>query len=604
MTRILGPSGSRRRRRSLLGGLASFLLLSLLVVPNAFGVHDEGVFQLDGNATEADTTGAIDPPGDPVEFGDDWDQVCHQVTITDDTGNTIPNECTTSGDTTGATALSWVSEPDRSTSIFTGGGSKDPSDVNNWLWKNAGGLPDKDNLRHAFAAQYSATDELLYFGSDRFDNSGDAVQGFWFLQAPLAADGASSQGGNLFTDGSAGTPAHTGGPAGGARDGDLLVISDFSNGGDVSTINIYEWVSSGGDTTTHLDFVDGGDTRKCTAALSNDEFCGIVNASTITMPWAFTDKSNTPSNGALNGEFFEAGINLSGLGFGDECFSTVVAETRSSTSPSATLKDFVVGQFGSCESGLVTTPKDGNGGDIPAGGLPLGSGVSVKDSAVLTVTGVTTWTGNLSFFLCKVDAPGTCDGTVNVGTQVGATQTVTNATVQPILSEATTITETGRYCWRGEFISGTPNVPNATDGTAGECFTVFTIPTAISTTQSVIPNDSATISSSVAGDTLGAGGTVIFRLYDNATCTDDDDVQGATGLLYKESKVLAGGANSETVSTSNIAVSVSTDQTYSWLVTYSPAAADTGHTGRQSACNVEHFAIDFTNDAGPGTVFP
>jgi hypothetical protein len=602
MTRILGPSGSGRRRRSLFGAFVSLLLLSLLIVPNAFAVHDEGVFQLDGNAEAANVNNAVDADPPNGDYGDDWDQVCHQVTVTDDATNAIPDECTTPnpGDTTGATAVTWVSEPNRSTSIFTGGGSKDPQDVSNWLWKNAGGLPDKDNLRHAFAAQYSSTDDLLYFGSDRFDNSGDAVQGFWFLQAPLAADGASSGGGNLFTDGSGGTPAHTGGPAGGDRDGDVLVISDFSNGGTVSTINIYEWVSSGGDTSTHLDFVDGGTTALCSPTLSDDNFCGIVNPanqSPTNSPWSFLDKSG--SSDFLNGEFFEAGINLTNLGFGDECFSTVVSETRASTSPTATLKDFVVGQFGSCESGLTTTPGDENGDPITE--VPLGSGVVVRDSAVLTVSPITTWTGTLTFFLCKVDAPGTCDGTVNVGTQIGATQTVTNATLQPILSDTTTITEAGRYCWRAEFISGTSGVPDDTDGSAGECFTVVSIPTAISTTQSVIPNDSATISSSVAGDLLGAGGTVTFSLYDNATC---DDPAGPTGLLYTESKTLTGGTNSETVATSNITVSVSASQVYSWKVTYAPAATDLGHTGRQSACNAENFDITFTNDAGPGTVFP
>ena len=52
------------------------------------------------------------------------------------------------------------------------------------------GLPDKDNLLHSFAARYSLapsstcpsgsapTCEVLYFGSDRYDNSGDAQQGF------------------------------------------------------------------------------------------------------------------------------------------------------------------------------------------------------------------------------------------------------------------------------------------------------------------------------------------------------------------------------------------------------------------------------------------
>ena len=41
------------------------------------------------------------------------------------------------------------------------------------------------------------------------------------------------------------------------------------------------------------------------------------------MPWPFTDKSGTPTNQALNGEFYEGGINLSSLGLGSECFASI-----------------------------------------------------------------------------------------------------------------------------------------------------------------------------------------------------------------------------------------------------------------------------------------
>ncbi len=283
MVRIFGFTGSRRRRRYQLAAIFSVtvLLAGFAALP-AQAVHDEGVFQLDGNAQTL-----VDWPSGPAA-NDDWDRVCFQQAkengLSDADATAL---CGIGTATTGATAVSWVSELNRSTSIFTGGSSKDPNDVSEWLWKDAGGLPDKDNLRHAFAARYSTTEDLLYFGSDRFDNSGDAQQGFWFLQNPLAADGASSGGGFKFTDGSGGVPAHV--------PGDLLVLSDFSIGGTVSTINIYSWVASGGDTTTHLDFVDGGTGVKCDPSLVGDNFCGIVNPGTTPSPWAFLDKSNSTS---------------------------------------------------------------------------------------------------------------------------------------------------------------------------------------------------------------------------------------------------------------------------------------------------------------------
>ena len=127
---VVGPTGSRRRR------------WAVAVVPRHhcrprvcfscgpwyLAVHDTGAFELDGNAT--------------TSVSDDWDEVFLG--------------------TSEATATSFNSDdllgngPPLQATIFTGGGSKDPQDINQWAWKDgAGGLPDKDNLLHGFAARYS-----------------------------------------------------------------------------------------------------------------------------------------------------------------------------------------------------------------------------------------------------------------------------------------------------------------------------------------------------------------------------------------------------------------------------------------------------------------
>ena len=67
---------------------------------------------------------------------------------------------------------------------------------------------------------------MLFFGSDRLDNSGDAQQGFWFFQNQISLGGASRRR-NRFT--------------GVHKTSDLLVLSDFSNGGGTSTISVYAW---------------------------------------------------------------------------------------------------------------------------------------------------------------------------------------------------------------------------------------------------------------------------------------------------------------------------------------------------------------------------
>src|SRR5437867_8132548 len=244
-----GSQGGWVRIRPLLGLIFSMSLLAVLVATPAQAVHDLGAFELEGNATNG------------AAPGDDWDNVCHEVTVTND--GTIPDQCTTVGDTSafgGATAVSWKQELNRSTSIFTGGGSKDPQNISEWAFKNElGGLPDKDNLEHGFAARYTVpqvdgtscptsidgpTCDILYFGSDRFDNSGDAQEGFWFLQNDCSQGTVKSGGGFHFT---CVDPTPTGDTSDDFHQvGDLLVLTDFSIGGTVSTIRVFKWVGSGG----------------------------------------------------------------------------------------------------------------------------------------------------------------------------------------------------------------------------------------------------------------------------------------------------------------------------------------------------------------------
>src|SRR5207302_1820809 len=56
------------------------------------------------------------------------------------------------------------------------------------------------------------------------------------------------------------------------------------------------------------------------------------------------------------GEFLEEGVDLTALGLGG-CFSSFLAETRSSQSPTATLSDFVTGSFPLCS--LAAAPFTG-----------------------------------------------------------------------------------------------------------------------------------------------------------------------------------------------------------------------------------------------------
>lgn len=413
--------------------LVAVLALFFAFGPGAVAVHDIDAFELEGNATNEATA------------GDDWANVCHEFTITLDTTNQFTNQCASASDTTaygGANAVSFLQELDRNATIFTGGGSKDPEPLSAWKHKDgAGGLPDKDNLLHSFAARYNvpATEfptgacgtgatscDVLYFGMDRFDNSGDAQNGFWFFQDEVAPD-----------------PDNAGKFSGEHTVGDLLILTNFSNGGDVSTINIYQWVGSGGDTNGTLDFLAGGPAHRC-GGTGDDPFCGIVNPSNgTTAPWSFTDKSG--NNTFLNGEFFEGGVNLSSpqINLDGKCFNSFLSESRASTSPSATLKDFVLGEFGACTSSISSTQS-----------------WTPNDSATIDVTGTDDWTGTVTFTLYS----GTdCTGTIVYGPSdaIAVDDDDPTALATDGATDPTAISTTGttQYRWKVVFTSPTQGVP-------------------------------------------------------------------------------------------------------------------------------------------------
>ena len=295
---------------------------SLTSPSTALAVHDDGVFELDGNA--------LDEAGVGHE-GDDWQNG------TPGAGDTLFIPGTVEAD--GA-----------DTTYFTQGGSKDHHDISDWRWSSTDVAPDKDELLDVFAAAYDTADgTTVYFGADKFDDSGDAQIGFWFFQGSvsLAADGTFNG-------------VHT--------VGDVLVLSDFTNGGAVDLICVYEWnppgddIAAGVPTDTGCDLGDNltlvAAGAECDVSGSDGAFdvCAVVNVGPAdTAPWPFENKDGDTTFGT--GQFFEGGINLDELFDGDApCFSGFLAETRSSQEVEAQLKDFALGSLSTCAS--LTIIKD------------------------------------------------------------------------------------------------------------------------------------------------------------------------------------------------------------------------------------------------------
>ena len=444
-------------------------IFSLALVSGALAVHNEDVFQLDGNAI-VDAAGGAEPEN-PVSNQDgdhDWDEV-----YADHLDGTT---------TSGATAIAFFDDEfGQGDDILVGGGTKDINDIGpSWLWKQTAvtSVQDKADIEHAYAAQYtSGEDELLYFGADRFSNSGDTVMGFWFFKSEIATVGPDASGNGTFTGN------HTARVVDPETDdvisrGDVLVVADFRSGGKAPSIQVYEWVTSGGSASTHLDQIGGSeDPAGCTESppekpngapippvADGDPFCATANQFEVQSPWPFTPKDNSGGMAGDGGpdtlfgvaEFMEGGINLTSLGLADQCFSTFMAETRASHSVTSTLSDFALGGFGSCETTLTTTANF-------VAGTSIGTGVvsSGTDSANLTITGVATWGGTLDFYLCGPIATGVCD---DGGVQVSSLS-VSQATAQPIASGTANLTSAGRYCW---FVEFTPNTETAAAGVEGE----------------------------------------------------------------------------------------------------------------------------------------
>jgi hypothetical protein len=260
------------------------------------------------------------------------------------------------------------------TTVFTGGGSKDGQAIANWRWTTAS-VPDKDNITHAFATAYF-TDELtpelvVFFGADRYANDGDAQMGFWFFQKNVKTE----------PDGTF---------SGSHVNGDLLILANFSNGGAQATIEVYEWMN--GKLQKKL-----GTDVECIINPTDPEdpnlplLCAIANVAEATAPWPYTSKSG--SNKFPANTFFEGGMNLTklyaSLGQNLPCFASFMAETRTSTTANSTLKDFALGSFPVCGLGITeqcsesTVNEDATGYEHGVAGTVINSGAGTIFNVVI-----------------------------------------------------------------------------------------------------------------------------------------------------------------------------------------------------------------------------
>jgi Tfp pilus assembly protein PilV len=345
---LKGICGKGRHTARLMAGVG-LLLAGAAAALAQENVDNNSIFELEGNPQDA-----------PSPTGEDW----HKYFGTLHPMPPFP---------AGAAAAKTFAAETGNVTIFTQGGSKDVNGIGQWRHA-AGSVPDKDDLQNGFAAAYNVNGELLlYFGADRSANNGDANIGFWFFQSNV------------------GTNAN-GTFSGTHQDGDIFVVSGFTSGGQTSEIDVYKWSCPGNpancDSTGSLVLITSSTAAQCVSSPTGSHVaCAIANTGNVLSVWAYTPKQGTAGTFPV-ASFFEGGINVTALLGTTPCLSSFIVETRSSTSNTAQLKDFIRGEFQLCK--LSATK------DCPAPGTVNPGGTSIHYLFNGTVTNDTVGANNVT----------------------------------------------------------------------------------------------------------------------------------------------------------------------------------------------------------------
>jgi uncharacterized repeat protein (TIGR01451 family)/fimbrial isopeptide formation D2 family protein len=527
---------SARTRRLLTSSWAALFVLSLLMQTGALatpvatqayvGDSVSSPFELDGNAVH--------------QSGHDWDQV-----YADRNGPPYSSS--------GASHVIFVTDvTGQGDDILTGGSTKDTIDLSSWLWKQSSttSVQDKDDIGNAFAAAYTAQSghRIAYFGLDRYSISGDATAGFWFFKNGIAKTGNGGGNGTGFS--------------GVHAEGDVLVVMDFSNGGSNGSATVYTW-HNGALMNTN---VSGGE---CDG--TSQTVCATTNITDANSPWPYTPKSGTANvfpaapiqgNSQGAGAFYEGGLDMTALGLDQSCYSSFMAETRSSNTPSSTLSDFVLGQFSFCNPPTIKT-------QASPSSVTIGQG-TVHDTATLSGDNGPV-TGNVSFFVC---GPNTSDPDCSTGgTQVGSAVAISNDSAT---SAEFTPPGVGSYCFRAVYApdqaSSGKYLPGSHTDTDHECFSVTKAQPAITTSAAESVDVGAVIhDSAVLSGGYSPTGTITFKLYgpDDATCS--------AAAIYTTTATVNGNDTYGPVAYTTTAAG-----TYRWIASY---GGDTKNSAISGQCN-------------------
>src|SRR5438128_4756303 len=511
-------------------------------------VRNAGVFELDGNIVKGSTTPL------PTDWG----------ALFDASGVTQPLP-------SGALDAHWVNDgPHAVTDLTTfQTGSKDTLDIANagWQCTPSGNITPKDDILHSYSFAIvpqsgpRAGDLLVYGGFERFANNGAGDLGLWLLQDPTVAC-SSTKGAVSFTG------AHV--------VGDILVVGEFSTGGSVTTLKEYQWVGISKAVPSGLMNITATGAVDCTIASATANICARSNTGSIsTLPWSTQDKTSA-ANTLATAEFFEVGIDLTGLlGSNPPCINRFLFDTRTSFSLDATLKDYAEGALTTCATASIST-------NVSPSTLAL-CGSAIDTATVTLNPSGSTVNGNVTFNVYGPfsSPPTSASCTLNTLVTPFSPNTVAigpGVSPQSATSGTFTPSDPGYYAWTATYNPVGPrngNTNSTSCGDTGE--TLLVVGAHITTSVSPSPitvggsaTDTATVT--LTPSTATVFGTVDFTVYGPFASSTPTCTTVATTF----SGIAISGPGTGAMASATFTPSVA--GYYFWIATYHPAGAANGNT--------------------------
>lgn len=475
------------------------------------GVEDIGLFELDGNVAQ---DAATPPPYDWQCIFDTPAQAGCPASAPAPADKVFQPDSVT---------------PDPTYFSSNGAGVKDIDLMSQWGCVTLNNPLSKDDILNAYGAAFilpqnwsvpagdpvQPGDVIVTLAQERGSNNGNSFAGFWLLKS-----------------------SHTcsnGGFSGAHDPGDLLVVSNYTNGGNTATVELYQWTNDPA-VSNHLVQLGSGFTcgQNPPAGITQAGLmCAIANGGPINEPWA-------PSQTLQSNQFVEVGLDLTALipptTDVTACFGQFLAETRSSQELTATLKDYTGGQFKLCVNPTVTTQQTAGG--HTAASQVVAPGTAVTDQASLSGAISGTPGGTVEY---KLTQGTSCSGTVVYDS--GALSL--SGGVVPA-SGAAHPTALGQYEWQAFYSGDVPTGRNrAGKSTCGdEPLTV--VDANVSIVQSAINDVGHDHVFTVTVNALGATGINVSYDSISASAVDSGSNQPSASTSTCATPVISNGGDTAT----------------------------------------------------------